>query len=118
MIFDGLTWQSVAAFVTVLGFLSAILWVVIRFSLRGSFVDNSTHEQLVGRVAHIEGRLDRMPTHQDMTRLGDRLGFVEVGVAGAAATLKSMENILSKIDHRVDMLYQNELGGLADRAKS
>jgi hypothetical protein len=108
------TWQSVGAFCTFLAFLSAILWILIRFSLRGSFVDNAMYELLAGRVTTIEGRLDRMPTHQDMTRLGERLGDVEVGVAAASATLKGMETTLNKIDHRIDMLFQNELGAMSE----
>jgi hypothetical protein len=109
------TWQSVGAFCTVLGFLSAILWIVIRFSLRGSFVDNAAHELLAGRVTTIEGRLDRMPTHQDMTKFGDRLGAVEVGVASVAATLKGIETTLNGVNHRLDMLFQNELGAMSEQ---
>lgn len=109
MMLDGIPWPQIAAFVTVMTALGAILWVVVRFSLRGSFVDNDKHGLLVGRVTHIEGRLDRMPTHQDMAKLSDRLGSVETSVAGAAATLRSMDAVLARIDHRVDMLFQNEL---------
>lgn len=104
---------------TVIGGL-VIAWV--RYRLSGDFASKADIGALAARMDEIESGLRKVPTHDDVRRLGDRIsaveqriGGVERGVDVVTAEVRGIREGTGRIEHAVLMLTQHELAKQRER---
>jgi hypothetical protein len=83
--------------------------VLIRNNLRKSFVDTEVHGQLKKRVNDVEGKVGRLPSHEEWTKLGERVGVVEVKVGSTEAALSGIRDGIDKVERMVGLLVKHQL---------
>ena len=64
-----------------------------------------------GRVTAIETRMERIPTHDDMAKVFERLGRLEVASGATSAALQGVKESMARVEHMVDLLVKFQMKG-------
>lgn len=102
--FRDLTWM-----VAVLTLLGGALVAFIRWKLAGDFAKSADVVRLEGRLAMVESRLDRMPSHDDLRALQARVGGLEREVAQVGERVSGVADIMRRVEHQTNLLVQHQL---------
>jgi hypothetical protein len=106
---DAINWSDVVAIFTLLTGLAGAIFMVLRTRLSGVFVTRHEHEELVDRVNGIDERLAKLPSHQDITALADKVATVSREVAVVGETVNGASRSISRVEHMMDMLIKQQL---------
>jgi hypothetical protein len=114
---------SLSDIATALGLLStggAVAWALLRARLGQDFATQKDLLTMDGRLEAAEARLASVPSHDDLRRLAERVGALEIGVAGTRAEVAQIKAILeveframreqmSRTDRQTTLLLRHQL---------
>lgn len=81
-----------------------VLLGILRASLGRSFVTHTQHKELEVQLALVETRFDTRSEAYEK-----RIGALETGAAGIAATLQGVKESVSRVEHMTTLLVQHQL---------
>nr|WP_255569578.1 DUF2730 family protein [Neoroseomonas alba] len=88
---------------------SGALIAFLQWKLGSFFAKASDVTPLAGRVTAIEERLSKMPNHEDLRQLQERVGNVEKGVAVVDQKVSGLKDIMVAVSHQTTMLVQHHM---------
>lgn len=84
-----------------------IAWA--KWRLSGDFAGKSDIAALGGKISELEAKLNAVPTHDDVRRMGERLSALEIGVTSVGAEVRGMREGISRVERDLHLLLQHEL---------
>ncbi|MCB1909973.1 MAG: hypothetical protein KDH15_21640 [Rhodocyclaceae bacterium] len=111
MTFDEIKFWSVLAFQVVNLFASAVVFIYLRYGDRNRQIDerfesmaSANDKRADGferRLAHIEGQLERAPTHSDLAAIHEKLNLTNASVSQMSGQLGGINDMLKLILNRI-----------------
>lgn len=105
----GLEWRDVAAFLAAAGMMGGVVIAYIKFRLSGDFARAADVTALGAEIAELKAKISRMPTHDDVRILDQRIAQVERGVAVVQAKIEGVADLLRGIEKTSDLLLRHQL---------
>lgn len=104
-------WNTIAAMLTVLGIVSALVFMLLRSKLAADFVTRAELHAMQRRLETIEAGMSQIPRHADLMALERRLGEVSNSVAAITAFSQALKDDTGSIKHQLNMLIEAQLTG-------
>lgn len=105
----GYEWKEIAAIIAAATAIGGLLIAYIRFRLAGDFAKASDVAALSVEIAELRAKVSRMPTHDDVRALDQRIAQVERGVAVVQAKIEGVADLLRGIEKTSDLLLRHQL---------
>lgn len=102
-------WRDLAWILAVSTLLGGMLLAFIRWKLGGDFARAADLSRLEGRLAMVEARLDRVPSHDDLKALQARVGGLEREVAVVGEKVSGVAEIMKRVEHQTNLLVHHQL---------
>ena len=102
-------WKDLAWMLGVSTLLGGTLIAFIRWKLAGDFARSADVARIDGRLAMVEARLERMPSHDDLRTLEARVGGLEREVVQVGERLAGATEIMKRVEHQTNLLVQHQL---------
>ena len=100
-------WKDLLWILGLAGLLAGALISFVKFRLSGDFAKSSDIAALTNRLALLEIRLDRAPSHEDLKVLQARVGDLERGVAVVGEKVNGVGDILVRVERQVNLVSQH-----------
>jgi len=104
-----LEWRDMAAIVTTAAVVGGIVLAFLRFKLAGDFAARADLAKAVERIDEVEDRLAKMPSHNDLRALQDRVAELDRAVAVVAERVGGVHEILKRVEYQVQLLVRHQL---------
>lgn len=111
MTLDEMKFWTMVAFQVMNAFASSGLWLYVRFGDRNKQIDqrferlardhDKRSDQFEQRLAHIEGQLERAPTHTDLAGIHEKVNATNAKVSEMAGQLQGISDTLRLILARI-----------------
>jgi hypothetical protein len=102
-------WKDLAWIVAVGVALGGLLLAFLRFKLAGDFAKAADVAAFNGRLAAMEERLTRMPSHDDLRALQHRVGELERGVAVVGEKVSGLGEIMVRVERQQNLMAEHLL---------
>lgn len=100
-------WRDLAWILAVATLLGGTLIAFIRWKIGGDFAKAADMTRFEGRLAMLEARLDRMPSHDDLKALQARVGGLEREVAVVGEKVSGIGQIMVRVEHQMHLVSQH-----------
>jgi tetrahydromethanopterin S-methyltransferase subunit G len=104
-----LEWRDMAAIVTTAAIVGGIVLAFLRFKLAGDFAARADLAKVMQRVDEVEERLGKVPSHNDLRALQDRVNDLDRAVAVVAERVTGVHDILKRVEYQVQLLVRHQL---------
>ena len=104
-----LEWRDMAAIVTTAAVVGGLVLAFLRFKLAGDFAARGDLDKAVQRINAVEDRLSKMPSHDDLRALQDRVNDLDRAVAVVAERVTGVHDILKRVEYQVQLLVRHQL---------
>ncbi|MDO9499023.1 DUF2730 family protein [Falsiroseomonas sp.] len=104
------TWlRDLVLLLSAAGVIGGVVIAWIRLRLSGDFAGKADITALGNKINELEAKLNSVPTHDDVRRLGDRLSAMESGLATVGAEVRGMREGINRVERDLHLLLQHEL---------
>lgn len=102
-------WRDLAAIVTTAVIVGGLVLAFLRFKLAGDFAARGDLMKAIDRIDEVEERLAKMPSHNDLRALQDRVAELDRAVAVVAERVGGVHEILKRVEYQVQLLVRHQL---------
>lgn len=102
-------WRDLTWMLAVGALLSGALIAFVQWKLGAFFAKAGDVGRLEGRLAMVEARLDRVPSHDDLKALQARVGGLEREVAVVGEKVSGVAEIMKRVEHQTNLLVHHQL---------
>ena len=104
-----LDWLSIGAFFTILTGAVAAIMGSLRSTLKSSFVTHEDHNRLDFRVRNMEVAVNGLATKNDVEKLSNRVGALEVSTSRIEASISGIRDSVDGNGRQLEILTKHLL---------